>query len=113
MHLRDDLVNGLQFPRAFEQRIEGTLTGEKAQSVLIGVLIVERAQVRVQTGRVRLGDDQRDALGADIDLVDGRQGQQPLIAGALVRVEDPREPFLDLAGRLVAQVGAGGGRDAG
>jgi hypothetical protein len=70
VHLGDDLVDGLEFSRPVEQRPKRPLSGEKAYSVLVGELLVELDQARMQALLVRLGDDQDDLVGCDIDLID-------------------------------------------
>ena len=113
VHLGDDLVDGLEFAGPFEQRIEGPLAGEEADAVLVGELVVVGGEFRGQPGGMRLSDYQRHPLRFHLDLVDGRQGLEPLVAVAFLRLEDRRQAFLEFLGGLVAQVGAGGGGYAG
>ena len=106
VHLGNDLVDGFQLPGAFEQRIERALAGQEADAVPEGVLFMERAQVRVQARCVRLGDDQRHLLRTEVDLIDGGERQQALIAVPLGRIEDLGETLLELLRGLVTQIGA-------
>ena len=68
---------------------------------------------KMQAGRVRLGHHQGHPLGMDVDPVHRRERLQALVARALGRLEDLRQPLLELLRGLVADVGARGGGHAG